>query len=154
MDLDGDGAHEKVIFDADEWCILFDDGEDQYRSRDKWLVVQAFLGDTDGNSLPEVIALMDDENGRHLGLFAWMGDRYRERMVTGPLVPRPLALEIIAADTDPGSAIEGSASLTGPDLLVLSEEIVAAQRTGTTRTVRSLYRWNGFGFTCLRPLQP
>ena len=44
-------------------------------------MVEALLGDTDRNGLPEVVTLLDPD-GRHLGLFAYFGGEYRERLVT------------------------------------------------------------------------
>ena len=98
-----------------------------YRSRDKWRVVEAFIADADGNGLPEVTALLESSGGHHLGLFAWMGDRYRERLVTSPLTPLPLSLHIIPVDDDPLTNPAGQQATPAPDLVVLSEEASAAR---------------------------
>ena len=126
VDLDGDGVGEQVRLAAENGSLVLTDGPTVYRSRDKWRVVEAFIADTDGNGLPEVIALLESSGGRHLGLFAWMGDRYRERLVTSPLTPRPLALHIVPVDDDPLADPAGQQATPAPDLVVLTEEVSAA----------------------------
>jgi hypothetical protein len=140
VDLDGDGIGERVIVEGASRRLIIDDGKDLYRSREKWRVAEACLGDTDGNGVLEVVALLDDSNGRHLGLIAYMGDEYRERLVTSVLSPRPLSLQVV-----PGH--DGAAAA---DLIVLKEESASSVNGVQTTT----YRWNGFGFTALRPSTP
>ncbi|OFW61936.1 MAG: hypothetical protein A2133_06955 [Actinobacteria bacterium RBG_16_64_13] len=125
-DLDGDRSFEKVLVDETAGTITIIDGDVVYRSRDKWRVVGAYLGDTDHNGVLEVVTLLDDEDGRHLGLFAYYGGEYRERLVTSELVPRPAALEVIKGD-----------------LILLTLE--PAEGQAGIRTL--LLRWNGFSFT-------
>lgn len=140
-DLDGDGAPEQVLIDETSASLTITDGGTVYRSRDKWQVVEAYLGDTDRNGLLEVVALLDSVDGRHLGLFAYFGGEYRERFVTSPLSPRPLSLEVV----DSGQTVEGSAgepALVG-DVLSLTVE----PAPGQTEEQTVLCRWNGFGFT-------
>ena len=147
IDLDGDGESEQVLLEDSPPRITISDGSTVYRSREKWRVVAACLGDTDNDGLPEVVTLLDADDGRHLGLFGFADDdsggHYRERIVTGVLEPRPLALRIVAT----GDAPAGS----GGDLLVLTE----GAATGTpgdghgSQTRETTYRWNGFGFTAL-----
>ncbi len=139
-DLDGDGIGERVMVEGASRRLIIDDGKDLYRSREKWRVAEACLGDTDGNGVLEVVALLDDSNGRHLGLIAYMGDEYRERLVTSVLSPRPLSLQVV-----PGHDAAASADL------VLLEEESASSVSGVQTTT---YRWNGFGFTALRPSTP
>ncbi|MCL5734899.1 MAG: hypothetical protein M1274_04830 [Actinobacteria bacterium] len=137
IDLDGDAAPEAVILDKAVHSITITDGSTIYRSREKWSPVAACLGDTDGNGLPEILALLDAADGRHLGMFGYSGGdagEYRELLVTGVLQPRPLALRV---EVRPPSA----------NLLVLTEEAAGEKR-------ETSYRWNGFGFTALSATAP
>ncbi len=129
VDLDGDGEAELVRFDESLGSLTLKDGGLLYRSREKWRVVEAHLGDTDNDGLPEVVALLDSDRGRHLGLFAYFGGEYRERFVSSPLLPRPISLRV--------SVLDG-----GGNTIVVIEE----SRSGQTKTT-AVYRWNGFGFT-------
>ena len=52
------------------------------------------FGDLDHDGLPEVVTLVDDEEGRHIGLFAYFGGEYRERIVTSEIVPAPAVLAV------------------------------------------------------------
>ena len=130
---------------AENGSLVLTDGPTVYQSRDKWQVVEAFIADADGNGLPEVIALLESSGGRHLGLFAWMGDRYRERLVTSPLTPQPLSLRIIPVDDDLPADSAGRQATPVPDLVVLTEEVSEAGGG----SVETTYRWNGFGFTAV-----
>ena len=155
VDLDGDGVGERVRVTAENNSLVLTDGPTVYRSRDKWQVVEAFIADTDGNDLPEVVALLESADGRHVGLFAWMGDRYRERLVTSPLTPRPLSLRIVPADdrpsdSGPSAVSEGRPAASTPDLVVLTEEV---SETGGA-VVETAYCWNGFGFTAVDRAMP
>lgn len=127
-DLDGDGAGERILVDGAPASLTIRDGDDIYETRDRWQIVEAHLGDTDRDGLPEVVALVDDEQGRHLGLFAYFGGEYRERLVTDEITPRPVALEVVES---------------GPNMILLTLEPAAGQ----TATQTVLCRWNGFGFT-------
>lgn len=147
-DLDGDGACEQVVIDGTPGTLVITDGDTVYRSRDKWRVVEAHLGDTDHNGVLEVVALLDSDEGRHLGLFAHFGGRYRERLVTSELDPRPLSLEIVPPDRAPAGP-DGTPVSKG-DLLLLTLE----PAPGRTDQRSILCRWNGFGFTGLGPLPP
>lgn len=129
-DLDGDGGSESIRIEGSTAALTISDGDTVYHSRDKWRLVEAVLGDTDHDGLLEVVTLLDSDDGRHLGLFAYFGGEYRERLVTSELTPRPLSLRVL-----PG------------DLLELTEELPSGQEG--TRAV--LYRWNGFGFTIMGP---
>lgn len=149
-DLDGDGTGEEVTFSAEDGSLVITDGPTVYRSRDKWRVVDAFVGDTDGNGLLEITALLDADDGRHLGLFARMGDRYRERLVTSVLTPRPLSLRVIPADDGPYAATDGQGAAVAPDLVVLTEE----SRADESPNAETAYRWNGFGFTAVDKATP
>jgi hypothetical protein len=149
VDLDGDGVGERVRVTAENNSLVLTDGPTVYRSRDKWRVVEAFIADTDGNNLLEVVALLDSADGRHLGLFAWMHDRYRERLVTSPLTPRPVSLRISPVERrpsndDPSEDPEGQPAESAPDLVVLTEEV-----SGEKAAMETTYRWNGFGFTAV-----
>ena len=73
VDLDGDGALETVELGRGHGGINIVDGDVGYRSRSKWSVVTADLGDADRNGLPEVVALLDGPDGRHLALIGWHG---------------------------------------------------------------------------------
>jgi hypothetical protein len=142
-DLDGDGTSEEVLVDAEDASLTITDGDVVYHSRDKWQVVQAYLGDTDQNGLLEVVTLLDSEEGRHLGLFAYFGGEYRERLVTSEITPAPVALKVVNFEEalkreDP----ELVTTLIG-DMVVLIQAPVA----GETRARQTLLRWNGFGFT-------
>lgn len=132
-DLDGDGVPEHILVDGAPASLTITDGNLVYRSRDRWRLVEAGLGDTDRNGLLEVVTLLDDEEGRHLGLFAYFGGEYRERLVTSELFPRPLTFQVLALQTG--------------NLLSLTLEPAQGQ-TGP-QTV--LCRWNGFGFTAVQP---
>ncbi|MFH0915613.1 MAG: hypothetical protein V1912_04110 [bacterium] len=136
-DLDGDGATEEVLVDATTRRLTISDGAIVYQSRDKWRMIESYLGDTDRNGLLEVAALLEADDGRHLGLFAYVGGEYRERLVTSVLTPRPLSLRVLP-DSSGASAGAG-------DLLVLTEEPAPGQTGVQTVT----YRWNGFGFTAV-----
>jgi len=127
-DLDGDATLEEVRVTPGSEGIVIVDGDTTYRSRAKWLVVDAVIADTDRDGAPEVVALLDDEGGRHIGLIAWRTDRYRERLVTSPLVPEPLGFRVRSAENGEG------------DLIVLTD----------TSGAEVQYRWNGFGFKAMR----
>lgn len=124
-DLDGDGADETVWLGRGPGAVWIVDGQTTYRARDIWQVRAATLGDTDRDGLPEVVALLEDSEGLHVGLFAWRRDRYRERLVTSPIVPRPTSLRVRYDAASRGDVID------------LGEGTAAV----------STYRWNGFGFT-------
>lgn len=147
-DLDGDGACEQVVVDGTPGTLIITDGGTVYRSRDKWRVVEAHLGDTDHNGVLEVVALLDSDEGRHLGLFAHFGGRYRERLVTSELDPRPLSLEIVPPDRAPAGP-DGAPASDGDLVLLILEPA-----PGRTDQQSILCRWNGFGFTGLGPLPP
>lgn len=149
-DLDGDGDLEQIAIDPQDDSLTITDGSVFYRSRDKWRVVQALLGDTDRDGLTEVVALLDSEKGRHLGLFAYFGGAYRERFVTQAIDPAPTAIEVVkgeATDQAAGdSAGGGSASDVGEaggDLVAL----VQLPADGGSEPQKTLLRWNGFGYT-------
>jgi hypothetical protein len=125
-DLDGDGRPEDVVLDRGPGAVWIQDGERSYRVRTKWKVLEGDIADTDHDGAPEVVCLVQDTAGRHLALFAWRSDRYRERLVTAPLAFSPGSLRVIS---DPAGG--------GGDALELTEE------DGST----VVYRWNGFGFT-------
>lgn len=124
-DLDGDGVEETAWLGRGAGAIMIEDGPRTYSARERWVVVQATVADTDHDGLPEVVALVEDEEGRHVGLFAWRHDRYRERLVTSELVPTPAEMEIYH---DPA---------LGGDVIRLFGESDSS----------ITYRWNGFGFT-------
>jgi len=144
-DLDGDGVSERVVVDGSPASLTITDGDTVYRSRDRWQVVEARLGDTDHNGVLEVVALLDSDEGRHLGLFAHFGGEYRERLVTSELHPRPVSLEIVPPENAPAGS-DGSPVSSG-DLVLLTLE-PAPGRIGQQSV---LCRWNGFGFTGLGP---
>ena len=134
VDLDGDGLDEEVLVDAGTGGLTILDKSMTYHARSKWRVAQALIDDTDRNGFPEVVALLDATDGRHLGLFEYFGGRYCERLVTAVLSPRPLSLET-ANETAGGGRV-----------LVLTEEAPKGRAAGSARTT---YRWNGFGFTAV-----
>ncbi|OFW68419.1 MAG: hypothetical protein A2Y74_05005 [Actinobacteria bacterium RBG_13_63_9] len=140
-DLDGDGASEQILIDKTTSSLSISDGNVAYHSRAKWRVADACVGDTDHNGLPEVVTLLDSEEGRHIGLFAYFGGDYRERLVTSEITPRPLALEVVNFE----EALEDPKILTTliGDMILLTQE-PGPGRTGLQTT---LLRWNGFGFT-------
>jgi len=131
-DLDGDAMPEEIRVTPGAEGIMIVDGDTTYRSRAKWRVVDAIVADADRDGTPEVVAILDDEEGRHIGLIAWRHDRYRERLVTSPLVPRPVGLRVRSAENGEG------------DLIVLTE----------TSGAEVHYRWNGFGFKAMRTDEP
>jgi len=139
-DLDGDSADERILIDGTTASLTISDGETTYRSRDRWQIVEAYLGDTDRDGLLEVVTLVDDEQGRHLGLFAHFGGEYRERLVTSEIVPRPVGLEIV--DYNAGLDPSVVATLTGDAVLLTLEAVPSGSEPQTV-----LCRWNGFGFT-------
>jgi len=132
IDLDGDGALESVELAPGHGGINIVDGDVSYRSRPKWSVVAAELGDTDHNGLPEVVALLDGPDGRHLALIGRHGGRYHERLVSSALRPMPTDMKV-----HPDAGLGG-------DVIDLEMD----GRLGT-RT----YRWNGFGFTDVGSLE-
>jgi hypothetical protein len=149
IDLDGDETAETVLIENRGLTIA--DGSDVYHSRDKWHVVAAYLGDTDGTGLVEVLALLDAPDGRHLGLFGHAADglegRYRELLVTSVLVPHPVALRVEVVDDDAAGGPDRDPR--NGDLLILTEEVTAAFEGGGADSKVTTYRWNGFGFTAL-----
>ena len=126
IDLDGDGALESVDLGRGQGGIAIVDADVSYRSRPKWSVVAADLGDTDHNGLPEVVALLDRPDGRHLALIGWHAGRYHERLVSSALRPTPKGMRV--------HRVLG----LGGDVIDLD--------LGGRLGVRT-YRWNGFGFT-------
>jgi hypothetical protein len=134
-DLDGDSDAELLLVDGSTASVTITDGDTVYNSRPRWQVVEACLGDIDHNGLLEVVTLLDSDDGRHVGLFAYFGGEYRERLVTSVLIPRPLSLQVIHGPASSG------------DLLVLTEE----PASGETETQTVTYRWNGFGLTVVEP---
>jgi hypothetical protein len=139
-DLDGDGESEEILIDGAPASLTITDGDVVYQSRDRWQVVEAGLGDTDHDGLLEVVTLLDSDEGRHLGLFAYFGGEYRERLVTSELSPRPVAFEIVPSD----QATQGAISAAG-DMVSLTLE----PAPGQTESQTVLCRWNGFGFTSI-----
>lgn len=137
-DLDGDGDLEAVQLSRGRQGVVITDGPVTYTSRQKWRVAAAALGDTDGNGLPEVVALLDGPDGRHLGLIAWFAGRYAERMVSAPLTPAPLHLRLLADGGGGGMLVE------------LTERVEATWEGAiTSRVVNTVYRWNGFGYVAV-----
>lgn len=143
VDLDGDKTCEEILVDAYTRRLTITDGSIVYRSRELWRLGDTSLGDTDQNGLLEVVALLDAEDGRHLGLFAYYGGEYRERLVTDVLKPRPLSLRVLAG-VAMGECDRGIQATRG-DLVVLDEE----PRADAAAIRFTVYRWNGFGFTAL-----
>lgn len=128
IDLDGDGALESLTLDHGPGGIAIVDGYGGYRSRPKWWVVAAEIGDTDHNGTPEVVALLDGPDGRHLALIGWHAGLYHERLVSSVLQPKPRGLRV-----------RREADLGG-DVIDLD----LGDRSGIVT-----YRWNGFGFTAV-----
>ncbi|MHB1344428.1 MAG: FG-GAP repeat domain-containing protein [Thermoleophilia bacterium] len=124
-DLDADGTNELIWLGRGSGAIRIVDGPVTYQARAKWMVREATIGDTDRDGLPEIVALLEDAEGVHVGLFAWRRDRYRERLVTSPIVPPPTSLMVRDDSTSKGDVIE----------------------LGETDGTVSTYRWNGFGYT-------
>jgi hypothetical protein len=145
VDLDGDEVLETVLIAGDEGSLIITDAEIVYRSRDRWRVVQAFLGDTNGDGRPEVVALLDADDGRHLGLFAYFAGEYRERLVTKEISPAPAALEVVdrAEVLGEGGPIAADSAGGFGDIVVLLQEPAPGESEGG----RVLLRWNGFSFT-------
>lgn len=148
VDLDRDGVLETVLIEGRGGCLVITDGEVVYRSRDRWRVAQAWLGDTNGDGSPEVVALLDADDGRHLGLFAHFAGECRERLVTKEIDPVPTALEVLeraAALGDDAFSTPGAADTAGGagDIVVL----VGEPGADGSEAKRVLLRWNGFSFT-------
>lgn len=129
VDLDADGTPESVVLDRGPGGISIVDGDVGYRSRPKWWVVMAGIGDTDHNGTPEVVALLDGPDGRHLALIGRHAGLYHERLVSSALRPVPIDLRV---RSDAGSAGDVVDLDMGDPLGIVT------------------YRWNGFGFTALR----
>jgi len=142
-DLDGDEAAELISVDESDGSLTITDGETVYESRERWTVVTATVGDTDRDGLLEIVTLLDDEEGRHLGLIAIFGGSYRERLVTSEIVPPPVALEIVRR----GSQDNPAAAEGGGDVIVLTQE------TGG-EPAQTVLRWNGFSFTAVEGTAP
>ena len=132
LDLDGDGENERVTLAPGRGGIVIVDGATTYRSREKWTVIQAAIGDSDRDGNPEVVALLEEPRGRRLGLIGWHAGRYHERLVSSLLIPKPLAITI---RDDPAHG--------GTVVIVLEDPTVSGEGATTT------YRWNGFGFTAV-----
>jgi hypothetical protein len=134
IDLDGDGTREDILFDRSAAGLTITDGPDVYRNREQWRVVAASLADSDGNGLPEIVTLLDDPDGRHLGLFGYAADqsggKYRELIVTAEMQPKPVTLRVVVASSE------------SPD----GDQLVLTEKT-SSGTGETTYRWNGFGFT-------
>ena len=143
-DLDGDKVPETIRISKDSLTIT--DGKVAYHSRDKWKIVQACLGDTDHDGLPEIVTLLDDSEGRHVGLFAYFGGSYRERIVTSEITPRPVELEIVSLNLT-GNPKDTVLTNLGGDFIVLTQE----PAPGQTEPTLTVLRWNGFGFTPVTP---
>ena len=90
------------------------------------------MGDTDRDGLLEVVTLLDADDGRHLGLFAYFGGEYRERLVTSESAPRPFV---------------AARSLTGRPSRCSTQEPRPQVEQPSVQT--TAYRWNGFGFTAV-----
>lgn len=135
-DLDGDHTLEQVTLARGRGGITIRDGDLEYRSRPKWWVATAALADADRNGLPEAVALLDADDGRHLGLIGWHTGGYHERLVSSVLPLHPLALEV---RDDPS---------LGGWVVVLTEtpSTVAIRPDHDTPPPTTTYRWNGFGF--------
>jgi hypothetical protein len=131
-DMDRDGTPELVIVDRLGGSLTITDGKVTYHSREKWRVASASLGDVDGDGFPEVITLLDDEEGRHIGLFAYFGGQYRERLVTSELTPRPISLTVVDGPS-------------GHDALAVDLE----PSPGENAPAHAIFRWNGFGFAII-----
>jgi hypothetical protein len=151
-DLDGDGSPEQILVSATDFSLSITDGTVAYRSRDKWRVFQALLADADRDGLTEVVALLDSQKGRHLGLFAYYGGEYRERLVTQVITPAPISIEVVdygqlvtggGTDGNAGTGAGDSPAASKGDVIVLLQQPAA----GETAPVRILLRWNGFSFT-------
>jgi hypothetical protein len=137
-DLDGDGTAESIWLARGQGGVTIVDSAVTYTSRPKWRVAGTAVGDTDGNGLPEIVALLDGPDGRHLGLFAWFGGRYGERMVSAPLEPTPVSLRLLTTPARDGGAGE---------LVELTERLPDVRFGEAPRLVTTVYRWNGFGYT-------
>jgi hypothetical protein len=144
-DLDNDGAREALRIAGARLTIT--DGDLVYHSREKWHIVDSSLGDVDGDGYLEVVTLVDDVEGRHIGLWAYFGGEYRERIVTSELATRPDALRVCNME-HPGDYGDVIPAAPNEDLIVL---------TGTPGDVTggppTFLRWNGFGFVEVPPRQ-
>lgn len=142
-DLDGDGVPEEVLLSTKDGTLSITDGAVSYHSRARWRVVQAVLGDTDHNGQTEVVTLLDSQDGRHLGLFAYYGGQYRERLVTQPIRPAPVRIEVV------DSSLLAAGAVTAAGLPLSGDLVVLIQKVGETDAAlrRTLLSWNGFGFT-------
>lgn len=136
IDLDGDDTREIVVVESPGGRLTITDGTTVYKSREKWQIAAAYLADSNADSRPEIVALVDAADGRHLGLFGYApdGHKYRELLVTSVLQPRPIALRVLNSGE---TAAEGAG-----DLLIITED-------GGGNPLETTYRWNGFGFTAL-----
>ncbi len=143
-DLDNDGVVESILVEGSRLTLT--DGDLVYQSRDKWRIVNTSLGDVDHDGHLEVVTLVDDEEGRHIALFAYFGGQYRERIVTSEIVPSPAALAVGNAGR-PGEFADRVPSDLDGDVIVLTQESTDEQGGSAPR----FYRWNGFGFTEVLP---
>ncbi|MGB9880658.1 MAG: hypothetical protein ACPLRM_07845 [Anaerolineae bacterium] len=140
VNLDQDPDLETVSVLDPPRSLIITDGDTSYRSREKWRVAEAWIGDVDHDGLAEIITLLDAADGRHLGLFAYFGGEYRERLVTQALSPEPLSLLVITRPPQEGG-----------DFLLLVEKVKGGPSSvGEADSLRAtFYRWNGFGFTAV-----
>ncbi|MCX8033606.1 MAG: hypothetical protein N3B14_09555 [Thermoleophilia bacterium] len=140
VNLDLDPNPETVLVSQFHGSLTITDGSFTYHSREKWHIAEAWIGDTDHDGVAEIVTLLDADDGRHLGLFAYFGGEYRERLVTQALSPEPYSLTVV-----PRPLKEGG------DLLLLVEKVKRdLDGTGETYSlVATFYRWNGFGFTAV-----
>ena len=145
-DLDGDKTAETLTIDKKHGGLTIKDGKVVYHSRTKWTIVEACLGDTDHSGLLEVVTLVDDTDGRHVGLFAYFGGEYRERLVTSEITPKPLEIDIVHLNLS-GKPGDKPADDVGGDFIFVTQEPPASQ----TQPLTSVWRWNGFSFTQVNP---
>jgi len=154
INLDQDSDLETVLVEEPQGSLIISDGTKSYKSRKKWQIAEAWVADTDRDGLAEIVALLDSDDGRHVGLFAYFGGEYRERLVTQALSPEPQSLAVVTLPMEQGG-----------DLLLLVEKIRdnvdSVNQTNSASEAydycarepyhlkATLYRWNGFGFTAV-----
>ncbi|NLG70714.1 MAG: CapA family protein [Chloroflexi bacterium] len=133
IDLTGDGRAELVRREAEQ-VIVFDDGQEVWRSPAEWRVLDLALGDPNDDGRGELLLSLrkaDDEGGErsHPFIIGFRGGIYRI-LWGGSAVEYPI-VEVELGDLD-GDGVQE---------LVVIEEMPAGAKA------LSVWRWHGWGFS-------
>ena len=134
-DLDGDGQPETITLEGGRLQVREPDGTLAWESPQRWLVVDAALGDPDWDGRPDLVAIFwkTDQAGvlrSHPFLIRQNGGRYEE-VWGGSAVSEPI-WEVEVTD------------LNGDGL---DELAVLAMAPGGSGQTLSVWEWHGWGFS-------